>query len=165
MTTFDSTRLTPPLMLHDRTAAELMTPNPKSVRQSATVAEAATFLSLRGISAAPVIDEAGRPVGVVSRTDLLNHRGQRAAYLLGLPGQIGDGSGPAPSADEAVVRDVMTPAGFFVGPDAAAAKVVEKMIGLNVRRVFVVDDEGVLIGVISAFDVLRCLGRPCAPAG
>jgi CBS domain-containing protein len=28
-----------------------------------------------------------------------------------------------------------------------------------VRRVFVVDDAGVLIGVVSAFDVLRKLGR------
>ena len=36
MQTLDTTRLTPPLMLYDRTAAELMTPNPKSVRQTAT---------------------------------------------------------------------------------------------------------------------------------
>jgi CBS domain-containing protein len=165
MKTLNPTRLTPPLMLHDLTAADLMTPNPKSVRQTATVAEAAAFLSLRGISAAPVIDEAGRPVGVVSRTDLLNHRGQRAADLPGAPGRAGGGSGPALPVDEAVVRDVMTPAVFCVGPDTATEKVVEKMLGLNVCRVFVVDDEGVLVGVISAFDVLRGLGRPDAPAG
>jgi CBS domain-containing protein len=165
MQTLDTTRLTPPLMLYDRTAAELMTPNPKSVRQTATVAEAAAFLSLRGISAAPVIDEAGRPVGVVSRTDLLNRQGQRAADLLSNSGRAGDGSDPATPADEATVRDVMTPAVFCVGPDTAAARVVEKMLGLNVRRVFVVDDAGVLVGVISAFDVLRALGRPGATTG
>ena len=165
MKTLDPTRLAPPLMLRDRTAADLMTPNPKSVRQTATVSEAAAFLSLRGISAAPVIDEAGRPVGVVSRTDLLNHRGQRAAYLPGAPGRVGEDPGLASPANEAVVRDVMTPAVFCVGPDTAAGKVVEKMLGLNVRRVFVVDDEGALVGVISAFDVLRGLGRPDSPAG
>ena len=124
MKTLDPTRLAPPLMLHDRTAADLMTPNPKSARQAATVSEAAAFLSLRGISAAPVIDEAGRPVGVVSRTDLLNHRSQRAAYLPGATGRVGEDPGPVPLADE-----------------------------------------GVLVGVVSAFDVLRGLGRPCAPAG
>jgi CBS domain-containing protein len=37
---------------------------------------------------------------------------------------------------------------------------VEKMLALNVRRLFVVDDAGVLVGVVSAFDVLRGLGRP-----
>jgi hypothetical protein len=50
MMTLDTTFFTPPLMLYDRTAAELMTPNPKSVRQTATVAEATACLSLLGIS-------------------------------------------------------------------------------------------------------------------
>ena len=62
------------MALHAVTAAGLVTPNPLSIRRAATVGEAVAFLSARGISAAPVIDEAGRPVGVVSRTDLLNHR-------------------------------------------------------------------------------------------
>src|SRR5687768_12139587 len=53
-------RLTPPLVLKARTAADLMTPDPKSVRQDATVAEAVAFLTGRGFGAAPVIDEAGR---------------------------------------------------------------------------------------------------------
>ena len=46
-----------------------------------------------------------------------------------------------------------------------AAKVVGKMLTLKVRRLFVVDDAGVLVGVISAFDVLRGLGRPSWAAG
>ncbi len=153
MTTVTTNRLTPPLMLHARTAAELMTPDPKSVRHDATVAEAAAFLSARGFSAAPVIDEAGRPVGVVSRTDLLTHQGQRAANMLAAPYRVEPGG-------ETSVRDVMTPAVFCVRPDTPAAKVVEKMLALNVRRLFVVDDAGVLVGVVSAFDVLRGFGRP-----
>jgi CBS domain-containing protein len=158
MTTMTPNRMTPPLTLHARTAAELMTADPKSVRQDATVAEVAAFLSTRGFSAAPVIDEAGRPVGVVSRTDLLHHHGQRAVRLLAAPLARGDG-GAEPS-DRAPVRDVMTPAVFCVHADTPAVKVVEKMLALNVRRLFVVDDAGVLVGVVSAFDVLRGLGRP-----
>jgi hypothetical protein len=42
----------PRLVLRAETAAELMTPNPKSIRRSATVAEATAFLSSRGISGA-----------------------------------------------------------------------------------------------------------------
>ncbi len=95
MTTTTPNRMTP-LMLQARTAAELMTTNPQSLRQGATVAEAAAFLSTRGFSAAPVIDEAGRPVGVVSRTDLLHHHGQRAVRLLAAP--LTGGAGPSRTA-------------------------------------------------------------------
>ena len=153
------------LTLQASTAEEVMTTQVVSISQDAPVRQAVATLVDRKFSAAPVIDEAGRPVGVVSRTDLLNHRSQRAAYLPGATGRVGEDPGPVPLADEAAVRDVMTPAVFCVGPDTAAEKVVEKMLGLNVRRVFVVADEGVLVGVVSAFDVLRGLGRPCAPAG
>src|SRR4051794_11781091 len=150
-------RTPPTLALHARVAADLMTPDPTSLRRDATVAEAAVFLSTRGFSAAPVIDEAGRPVGVVSRTDLLTHQGQRAVHLLGEPGRAdgrADPFGPSP------VEGVMTPAVFCVRADTPAARVVEKMLALNVRRLFVVDEAGVLVGVVSAFDVLRGLGRP-----
>src|SRR5438128_2155550 len=55
------------LILHARTAADLMVPNPISLRAEAAVAEAAVLFTEKGITAAPVIDEAGRPIGVVSR--------------------------------------------------------------------------------------------------
>jgi CBS domain-containing protein len=51
----------------------------------------------------------------------------------------------------------MTPAVFCVRPETAAVKVVEKMLALGVRRLFVVDGAGVLVGVSSTFDVLRDL--------
>jgi CBS domain-containing protein len=51
----------------------------------------------------------------------------------------------------------MTPAVFSVTPDAPAARVVGDMLDLKVHRLFVVDRDGVLVGVISALDVLRFL--------
>jgi CBS domain-containing protein len=144
-----------------------MVPNPVSISHRATVGEAATFLSRRGISAAPVIDGAGRPVGVVSRTDLLQHHGERAVHLVGSheyyerlerPAFAENGASEAP-VRSVTVSEVMTPGLFCVAPDTAAEKVVEKMLALGVRRVFVVDADGVLVGVVSAMDVLRKLRR------
>ena len=157
------------LTLHAKTAADLMTANPVSIHEGATVHEAAAFLARRGISAAPVINRAGRPVGVVSRTDLLHHQGQGAVYVLGLPGSGKPAAAPQPADDSrnggsgrpggsAAVRDVMTPVIFSVHPESSAAAVVEKMVALKVRRLFVVGEDGVLVGVISAFDVLQRLG-------
>jgi CBS domain-containing protein len=152
-----------PLLLHARTAADLMTPDPVSIRRDATVAEAAAFLCTRGFSAAPVIDDAGRPVGVVSRTDLLHHQGQTAVRRLAAPlGNAGSNSEPG---DTAPAWSVMTPVVFCVHADTPAAKIVDKMLALNVRRLFVVDGAGVLVGVVSAFDVLRGLSGPFRAAG
>lgn len=148
MTTLEHPTAAPPMALAARTAADLMTPNPVSIGRGATVAETAAFLAARGISAAPVIDDAGRPVGVVSRTDLLVREAHRAARLAATV-----------RYERLTVREVMTPVVFCVRPDTPAAQVVEKLLGLRVRRLFVVDDDGVLVGVVSAVDVLRKLRR------
>jgi len=158
-----------PLTLLARTAADMMMPNPVSVRADASVRELVMVLTDRGYSAAPVIDEAGRPVGVVSRTDVLIHDREKDG---GRPGPHGDyeqsdltteagealGRGfQVEEVDQTCVRDIMTQAVFSVKPETPAGRVVEEMLALRVHRLFVVDGGGVLIGVISALDVLRHL--------
>ncbi len=59
--------------------------------------------------------------------------------------------------DPTRVRDVMTPVVFTVGLRTPAAKVVEQMLSLRVHRLFVVDDDLALVGVVSTLDVLRHL--------
>jgi CBS domain-containing protein len=134
-----------------------MTDSPVSIRGEASVMEATALLTDRGFSAAPVIDEAGRPIGVVSRADILVHDREfhRAAVLpegRGLP----DGFG-VEDCDRTVVGDIMTPGIFAVRPETPTAKVVEQMLALHVHQLFVVDEDGLLVGVISALDVLRHL--------
>ena len=65
------------VVLDAASAEDLMTPNPISIRGGASVQEALAMLTGCGFSAAPVIDEAGRPIGVLSRTDLLIHERER----------------------------------------------------------------------------------------
>ena len=116
---------------------DVMTPNPVSVRHGVTVREAATFLARRDISAAPVVNEAGRAVGVLSLTDAL------LAVSAGVDG--------------APVREVMTPSVIAVRPDDGAIEAADAMIRHMVRRVFVADDEDVPVGVVSATDLFRAL--------
>jgi CBS-domain-containing membrane protein len=66
------------------------------------------------------------------------------------------------TADPTRVKDMMTPIVFSVAPAAPAFRVVTDMHELKVNRLFVVDRAGVLVGVISALDVLRHL-RPEDP--
>jgi CBS-domain-containing membrane protein len=165
-----SRRLTttyPRLTLQARTAADLMTPNPVSISETASLREALALLTDRGIKAAPVIDEAGRPIGVLSGTDLLIHDRERGEHMRAAPEfyhradlclsngeKLGEGF-EVETVDGTLVNEVMTPAVFGVAPEAPAERVIEEMAAMKVHRLFVVDESGVLVGVISALDVLR----------
>jgi len=132
-----------PLTLRANTAAELMTPGPVSLSASDTVAEATAFLTEKAFGAAVVIDDAGHPLGVVTKTDVLVHARQRR---------------PGLEPDDTPVTEFMTPAVFSVRPDTPARSVVEQLLALNVHHLFVADPAGVIVGVISPVDVLRKLG-------
>jgi CBS domain-containing protein len=159
------------LRLWADTAAELMMPNPVSIRDNALLKEALVLLTTKGFSAAPVIDAAGRPVGVLSRSDIIVHDREKVEYVprrseffhteevrTAAGEKLGRGF-QVENVDKTRVRDLMTPAVFSVRPDTPAAKVISEMLSLHVHRLFVVDENGVLVGVISALDVLRHL-RP-----
>jgi len=165
MTLSVATRVDAPLMLHARTAEDLMVPNPISLRAEAGVTEAMMLFTEKGITAAPVIDEAGRPIGVISRSDLLIHQWEHTKHRGGSRPEYFDAPtfGTEEPADEgmsrtsATVAELMTPAVFAVAPDTPVHRVVNDMVGLHVHRLFVVDDAGVLVGVISTMDVLKHL--------
>jgi CBS domain-containing protein len=158
------------LTVRAETAADLMTPNPVSIRASATIPEAVALFTDKGIGAAPVIaDHTGRAVGVVSQTDILVHERETRSYpgpvaefynredlsaRPGVPPQAGPGRA---MNDPNLVRDIMTHIIFSVAPDRPAAEAVEQLVALKVHRLFVVDAAGVLVGVISALDILKRL--------
>ena len=114
-----------------------------------------------------MIDAAGKPVGVLSRSDLLVHERQRVEYAVPefyhkgeLATLLGEELPPGfqvERVDQTTVADIMTPVVFAVPPNATAAQVIKEMLGLKVHRLFVVDHTGVLIGVISVLDILRHL--------
>lgn len=156
------------LKLQAQTAADLMAPNPISISADANVREALALLTDKGFSAAPVINEAGHPVGVVSRGDLLLHDREKVDHLTPSPaffyeqdlrsrkGKPVEGF-QVENVDQTTVADIMTPALFSVRPGDPASKVVKDMVSLHVHRLFVVDEAGVLVGVITSMDVLKRL--------
>jgi CBS domain-containing protein len=135
-----------------------MTENPLSINEHATLQDAAAFLTTRNISAGPVINDAGRPVGVLSRTDIIRF----SSGVPKSPQMLGDFINEAkklsdPTHRHSSVRQAMTPVVLSVSLDASLAEVCEKMLTGKVHRLFVIDVDGTLVGVISALDVLRCL--------
>jgi CBS domain-containing protein len=160
----------PKAALHATTAAGLMTTNVISLDQNEPLHQAVATLVDRGFTAAPVTDEAGRPVGVLSMTDVVIHDRNAVAHARPVPeyyrtsdltAALGEPAGgfQVEVADRTRVRDLMTPVVLSVRPDTPAREVIEQMLLMRVHRLFVIDAGGVLVGVISMSDVLRDLLR------
>jgi CBS domain-containing protein len=156
------------LELRAERAADLMMPNPISLDVNSTLHDALVLFTEKGFTAAPVIEGAGRPVGVISRYDIVVHDRERPEYLpahpvFSSPRELATAEGEprrgfqVDTVDGTCVGDVMTPGVFSVAPDTPADKVLEEMLALKVHRLFVVDRTGVLVGVISALDFLKHL--------
>jgi CBS-domain-containing membrane protein len=122
-----------------------------------------------GFGAAPVIDAAGRVGGVLSRSDLIVHDREKnesvtkdSIYHHDLDTLANRADGRTEgyqmvNVNGTHVREIMTPTVFSVTPNTPAATVVRELLALAIHRLFVVDEAGVLVGVISATDILRRL--------
>lgn len=159
-----------PLRLHALIASDVMTSNPVSIRDELTVHEAVVFLTERRISAAPVINEAGRPVGVVSEADILRHDREHAEHLYWLPQKEVDRELTLESGEHldgrsfevevpniTRVRDIMNPIVYAVRMTTPIFEVVAQLVKRRIHRLFVVDDDESLVGVITTLDVLSRL--------
>lgn len=157
------------LVLNADTAADLMTANPVSLHHRAPVKEAVALFTDKGFNVAPVIDDAGRPIGVLSSSDIVVHDREKVDYLapaepaerMPMRTSSGEPLGRGflvEKPDRTMVSDIMTPTVFAVSVKATASEVVAKLVELRVHHLFVVDRDGVLVGVISSLDILRRLG-------
>jgi CBS domain-containing protein len=114
-----------------------------------------------GISAAPVVDRSGRPIGVLSKTDLLREQYDNpASFHQSLPdGPALDAGDAPPSLPACCARDIMTAGVVLIERAATIGQAAALMMRENVHRVFVVDGQGALVGVLAAIDIVRWLAR------
>jgi CBS domain-containing protein len=145
------------LVLGAETALDLMAPDAPTLSAAMTLREAARILSEHGLGAAPVLDEAGRPVGVLSRADIVRHGAQKEE-------EVPVPTPPGKSARErrekrpaARVGDIMTPVLLSLRQKTPASAVVDALLTLDVHQLFVTDEAGAIIGIVSARDILRHL--------
>jgi len=111
------------------TAADVMTPDPLTVRPDTTVHEAAQLLSDHRISGAPVVNDDSHIVGIVSEYDLIARPGVHVSDVM--------------------TRDVVT-----VPDTATIDRVRAILVTQRLKRVPVVTD-GRLVGLISRADLVR----------
>jgi predicted transcriptional regulator len=142
------------------TAKDVMTAPPICIPASASVGEVATILDENEISGAPVVDDQERPIGVVSRTDLLRliiegGAGRRPdRNFLELIAADSPSELSVDVEELGTVEEFMTPEPVTVPLDEPLAKIARRMADERVHRVVVVDEKGRAAGVVTTLDLL-----------
>jgi CBS domain-containing protein len=145
-------------------AKDIMHPNVVTVTDTMDLREAAKIFVEERISGAPVIDELGNLVGVLSQSDLVEYElatereltveapFYRQPYDESLDPSRGFQIEALP-AD--TVKDVMTPYLITIQEDTAIREVAARMAECGIHRVIVVDEDQQICGIVTSLDVLR----------
>ncbi|WP_437878500.1 CBS domain-containing protein [Sorangium sp. So ce513] len=150
--------------------ANIMTRDVVCVRPEITVDAISALLVRHGISGMPVVDAEGRPIGMVSRADVL-----RAAQERGDTGEserltLRRDEVPPLDMDQGfhvvepvktTARDIMTPVVVQMHESASIRQAASLMAYEGIHRLPVTSDDGKVVGILSSLDVLRWLGRCC----
>ncbi len=149
----------------DLLVRDIMTRDVVAVAPDTSLAVVAKLFSERHISGAPVIDKESRPIGVITLADLvypvapgtLQGRGKSVFYVVTQDAtQLR--SIEVPCRRDGVVNDVMLAFVLSVPPDKPVREAVRLMVADEIHRLLVVED-GRLVGIISAMDVMRMLAE------
>jgi CBS domain-containing protein len=148
-------------------AVELMSTNLVVVPPETPITAVAELLASRGISAVPVVDKQGAPLGVVTEGDLIRRlaeepRGPLTWFLDVFRSPTLQVQRFA-KAHGKTARDVMTEDLVTVPETATAEEIARLMEQRGIRRVPVVKD-GKMVGLVSRADLLRAVLRPQASA-
>ena len=138
------------------TVKDVMTAEVVAVRRDATFKELAAVLRRYRVSALPVVDDAGRVIGVVSEADLL------AKEALADPGVMAEvlHRKDVRKAEGLTAGDLMTSPPVTAAPEDPIGQAARMMHFMRVKRLPVVNSGGQLVGIVSRSDVLAVFDRP-----
>lgn len=136
------------------TAESVMTTPVVTVRRDTPFKEVVATMASKGISAVPVVDEQGRPVGVVSEADALAKQEFHGAIdpMSWLASRRKKTRWH--KASGLTAADLMTTPVVTIGADESVTLAARRLAEKRLRRLFVVDGDGRLAGVLSRRDVL-----------
>jgi len=148
------------------TAADLMSRDVVVLPQHLSLRAAAQMLSRSGVSGAPVIDNEGACVGVLSATDFVHwaNDGPRPAEapcecVCADWQMVEPESLPADAVSGYMTRDLVT-----ASPLTGACELARMMLDAHVHRVVIVDERERPVGIVSSTDLLAAVAYGPGPA-
>ncbi|GHJ96885.1 hypothetical protein SNE510_64040 [Streptomyces sp. NE5-10] len=139
------------------TVADVMTKKVVAVRPDASFKEIVTAMERWKVTALPVLEGEGRVVGVVSEADLLLKE-EFHDHRLGMVEQLRRRDATAKAGSDRAAELMTTPA-VTVRPEASLPRAARLMATRRVKRLPVVDADGMIQGVVSRSDLLKVFLR------
>ncbi len=147
-----------------KTVTDVMSSDPIVVKPETPLNEAVKILAERRISGLPVVDDAGKLVGIISETDLMwQETGVTPpAYIMFLDSVIYLQNPATYERDlhkalGQTVGEVMSKNPITISPDKTVREAAKVMQDHNVHRLPVLDSEGQVIGILTRGDVIRAM--------
>ena len=146
-------------------AREIMNSAVVAVKPDAPISDIAKTLREHRISAVPVVDAAGSPLGMVSEGDLIGRdEADREARLDWWLTMLAEGEALNPEflasihAPERQARDVMTTPVVTVGEETEIDQIARLLSAHRIKRVPVLRG-GRIVGIVSRADLVRALAE------
>lgn len=121
---------------------QVMTAKPACCGPETRLQEVAHLMVAHDCGEIPVVDAAGKPLGVITDRDVVVRT-------------VAQGLNPL----ERKARDVMTTPCFTVSEDASLDKCMDRMEEHQVRRMLVLDGSGCVCGIVAQADVALNAGK------
>jgi CBS domain-containing protein len=139
---------------------DIMTTDPVKVTGNTHLKEAARLMVRHRVSGLPVVDEAGKLIGILSEGDFIRREAgrDRPQGVSLLDAVFGEGE-LQPVGAETVV-EIMTRSVVTITPEATVGEAARVMGRRSVKRLPVVDLEGELIGIVSRSDIVGAFTKP-----
>jgi CBS domain-containing protein len=150
-----------------KTIAEVMTPNPISIAPQKPLQEAIKILVENRVSGLPVVDDAGKLIGVISESDLMwQETGvEPPPYIMFLDSVIYL-QNPTRHDKEIhkvlgeTVGEVMTDRPITITGDRSIKEAARIMHEKKIRRLIVVDEtDEKVVGIITQGDIIRAMAE------
>jgi CBS-domain-containing membrane protein len=144
---------------HHRTVSDVMTRHVHVASPLTPFKLLVRLMEENRVSAIPIVDQQGFPIGMVSGTDLLlKQKGPESASSRNLFDVRKHRQETAKSAGT-VAAEVMTSPAVTVKADISLSRAASLMQERKVRRLVVVDERGRIAGIVSRSDVLQVFLR------
>ncbi|MBI4114940.1 MAG: CBS domain-containing protein [Candidatus Omnitrophica bacterium] len=152
-------------------AKDIMQKEVVKVPWSMSVSQLQHLLEAKRITGAPVIDDIGKLIGVVSETDIMrldpSHppEGEAAHSYFTSSLDERDPFLESPTLEESeetnekTVEDIMTPWTVSVGEETLVTEIARIMVEKRIHRVLVVDQNSQLKGIVTTMDIARAVSE------
>jgi len=134
-------------------AGDVMTANPVSARDDEPLERAVDRMVGRDLKRLPVVDGAGHLVGMLSRVDVLRTVTHTSPEWQAFPAHV------EIHGNEQTVGALATRDAPAVATTTPLTLVLNQLDAAGAQRAVVVDEQGLLLGIVSDRDVLRALKK------